>query len=192
MANFEEAFNLVMTYEGGYSNKPYDVGGETYKGIARNYYPDWEGWEIIDKAKNNTGFPYNLTNAPKLAKYVKKFYKTFYWNRFWGDKIPNQAIANELFDCSVNLGVQRTIKYLQIALNVMNKNATVYNDLVEDGIYGPNTHNALNMYLYKDDPIFIVKILNILQGHHYISYMKKSPTQEKFAKGWLKRVSIVK
>lgn len=192
MANFDEAFDLIMGYEGGYDNDPYDVGGETYKGIARNYYPEWKGWEIIDQAKEDSRFPYNLRDIEELDKKVKKFYRKLYWNLFWGDKIQNQAIANELFDCGVNLGINRAIKYLQIALNVLNRNATLYSDLVEDGIYGPATHNALNTYLSIDDPVYIIKIINILQGYHYISYMKKSPTQERFARGWLKRVSIVK
>ena len=40
------------------------------------------------------------------------------------------------------------------------------------------------------DPLF--KIMNILQGMHYINYMQKSPIQERFARGWLKRVDFVK
>ena len=51
---------------------------------------------------------------------------------------------------------------------------------------------ALNQYLAIDDESFLVKVINILQGMHYIDYMTKSPTQEKFARGWLKRVSINK
>lgn len=192
MADFEKAFDLVMKYEGGYSNDAYDVGGETYKGIARNYYPDWEGWEIIDKAKKDRAFPHNLKHINDLDSKVKIFYKTLYWNAFCGDQIPNQTIANELFDCAVNLGSHRAVKYLQIALNALNRNATLYNDLVEDGVYGPITHYTLIKYSSVDDPIYIVKIINILQGYHYISYMKKSPIQERFARGWLKRVSIVK
>jgi len=192
MASFNEAFDLVMGYEGGYDNDPYDVGGETYKGIARNYYPDWEGWKIIDEARKSSAFPHNLQDISELDEKVRMFYKILYWNIFWGDLIPNQAIANELFDCGVNLGTHRAIKYLQIALNILNRNGVLYDDIVEDGIYGPATHNVLNTYLSIDDPVFIVKIINILQGMHYIEYMKKSPTQERFARGWLKRVSIVK
>ena len=30
-----------------------DTGGMTYKGIARNYHPKWEGWAFID-ANSNT------------------------------------------------------------------------------------------------------------------------------------------
>ncbi len=35
MANFNNAFNLVLKNEGSYSNDPDDPGGETYKGISR-------------------------------------------------------------------------------------------------------------------------------------------------------------
>ncbi|GAJ23902.1 unnamed protein product, partial [marine sediment metagenome] len=41
-----------------------------------------------------------------------------------------------------------------------------------------------------DDLSYLLKVMNILQGMHYIEYMRKSPTQEKYARGWLKRVKI--
>lgn len=33
----------MLIHEGGYSNDPIDLGGETYKGIARNAHPNWQG-----------------------------------------------------------------------------------------------------------------------------------------------------
>ena len=77
-------------------------------------------------------------------------------------------------------------------MNVLNRNQKNYGDITEDGGFGTNTMGALNQYLAIDDESFLVKIMNILQGMHYIDYMTKSPTQEKFARGWLKRVSINK
>jgi len=192
MANFEKAYKLVMGYEGGYSNDPDDVGGETYKGVARKYYPDWEGWDVIDQAKHSSNFPHNLDHIEGLDLQVQKFYKTHYWNRFGGDSMPDQSIANELFDIAVNMGVGRAVKFLQISLNVLNRNQLLYMDLVEDCIYGPNTERALNTYLLSDDPSLLVKVLNVLQGYHYIKYCKQSPAQEKFMRGWFKRVTLTK
>jgi lysozyme family protein len=192
MADFDKAYSITLGHEGGYSNDPYDVGGETYKGVSRSYYPDWAGWTIIDKAKSDPKFPNCLQGNNKLDVLIKQFYKENYWNLFWGDQLPNQEVANELFDTGVNMGVGRAVKYLQKALNVLNRNQNDYADVVEDGSFGMNTLGALNQYLAIDDESFLLKIMNILQGMHYIDYMTKSPTQEKFARGWLKRVSINK
>jgi lysozyme family protein len=38
MADFKQAYQLVLQNEGGYVNDPNDPGGETYKGVARNIY----------------------------------------------------------------------------------------------------------------------------------------------------------
>jgi len=38
--------------------------------------------------------------------------------------------------------------------------------------------------------LILLKIMNVLQGMHYISYMNKSPVQEKYARGWFGRVSL--
>ena len=192
MANFDEAYDITLGHEGGYTHDPVDVGGETYKGVARRYYPNWPGWAIIDTAKNDTNFPNSLRDNADLDCMINQFYRDNYWNLFWGDDIPNQEIANEMFDTGVNMGVGRAVKYLQKGLNVLNRNQKNYADIVEDGGFGTNTMAALNQYLNIDDASFLLKVLNILQGMHYIDYMTKSPTQERFARGWLKRVSITK
>ena len=192
MANFDEAYDTTLGHEGGYSNDSVDVGGETYKGVSRKYYPDWVGWVIIDVAKTKTNFPYSLRDNDNLDALIRHFYRENYWNLFWGDDVPNQKVANELFDTGVNMGVGRSVKYLQKSLNLLNRNKKNYPDIVEDGAFGKNTLLTLKMYLDLDDPSFLLKIMNILQGMHYINYMTKSPTQERFARGWLKRVSINK
>ena len=192
MAIFNEAYEITLNHEGGYSNDPDDVGGETYKGISRKYHPSWSGWKIIDGAKTTPTFPTCIQYDSELNSMIVVFYKANYWDRFWGDHIISQAIANELFDTAVNMGVTRSVKFLQLGLNLLNRNQLNYPDIVEDGKFGRATMNALNSYSYMDDESYLLKILNILQGMHYINYMKKSPTQEKYARGWLSRVSIGK
>ncbi|MEE9572797.1 MAG: putative peptidoglycan-binding domain-containing protein, partial [Candidatus Neomarinimicrobiota bacterium] len=160
--------------------------------ISRRYHPSWDGWIIIDIAKQDTGFPGNLIYDPALDSNVSEFYRSNYWDRFLGDEIISQPVANELFDTAVNMGLSRSVKFLQTALNLLNRNQTNYPDVVEDGKFGSATMNALRSYFYMDEALYLLKIMNILQGVHYINYMKKSPTQEKFARGWLKRVNINK
>jgi hypothetical protein len=38
----------------------------------------------------------------------------------------------------------------------------------------------------------LYKVLNILQGYHYVTITLKSESQERFMRGWLKRVDFIK
>lgn len=192
MANFTEAYNITLGHEGGYANDPDDAGGETYKGIARRYHPSWDGWQIIDTLKHQEGFPNSAYSDTRLDQSVKRFYKAYYWDVNLLDSIPDQTIANEMFDTGVNMGTERAARFLQRAVNLLNKNGSLYRDIVEDGKIGPNTLKALQACLAYRGNEYLYKIMNILQGNHYIEYMTKSPTQEKFAYGWLERVNFIK
>lgn len=192
---FEEAFKITMAHEGGYIDDPDDAGSETYMGISRRYNPQWLGWDLIDANKKIIGFPQNLNIVTLLKKHVKKFYKENYWNTWQGDKFPDQDLANEMFDTCVNLGVMRTCMFLQKALNVLNRGQALYTNLVVDGKVGMKTLFALGVLKSKGgnrEMKYVIKIINILQGMHYIKYMQKSPVQEKYARGWLNRVTIEK
>jgi lysozyme family protein len=192
VANFDKAYALTMGHEGGYAKDADDLGGETYRGIARKFNSGWAGWAKVDKAKRGRGFPASLDRDAALQADVAAFYKQHYWDKFQGDAIPSQPIADELFDTGVNMGIARAVEFLQRALNVLNRNEKLYADLVPDGLFGPNTLRAVRAYLKADKPELLLKILNVLQGMHYIDFMTKSPVQEKYARGWFKRVEIEK
>lgn len=192
MADFERAYLKTMGHEGGYVYDPDDAGGETYRGISRRFHPLWFGWRVINKIKaesENGRFSETPEINNLLQQAVSDFYKQFYWDRFQGNAIPDQALAEELFDTSVNMGIHRAVIFLQESLNLLNRNQKNYSDIVEDGIFGPNTLKTLNVYLDLEgnNSRYLLKLMNTLQGTHYINYMKKHPEQEKYARGWLKR-----
>lgn len=191
MSYFLDAYHHTMKNEGGYTNDPDDVGGETYKGISRRYNPSWNGWEIIDEMQNIDELDEVNDQTIELDVRVKMFYKSAYFDPYCGDEMP-YGLALEMFDTSVNMGVGRTVGFLQTALNVLNRNGTLYQDMVVDGMYGNTTHSCLQTYLKHDTIHLLVKIINVLQGNHYIEYMKKSPIQEKYARGWFSRVNFTK
>ncbi len=190
MANFDPALQRTLVHEGEYTRDPKDRGGETYKGIARTRHPGWEGWKRIDQAKRLRGFPGNLATDPALRAEVTNFYRRQFWEPMQGDVLPDQAVAEEVFDSAVNVGLTRAVEFLQRALNVLNRNGKLYADLVVDGDFGPRTLAALRAYLKKDKAELLLKMLNVLQGMHYIQFMTQSPIQEAFARGWFKRVDI--
>ena len=190
MADYHKAYAITLAHEGGYVHDPDDRGGETYRGISRKYHGNWPGWETIDQLKGAADFPAGLDRQTELDEQVADFFKAKYWDRFWGDRIPDQQVANELFDTSVNLGPKRAVTFLQAGLNVLNRNERLFEDISEDGAFGKNTLAALKSYLQGDEASILVKICNILQGMHYIEFMRSSPTQEKYARGWLTRVRL--
>lgn len=190
MANFEKAFYKTLGHEGGYVNDKDDAGGETYMGVSRVYNPTWTGWDLIDDLKGKPGFPRILDDNDAIQNAVQEFYELRYWDENRLDDVESQAVAEEMFDTGVNMGISRAAKYLQEALNYLNRNESMYKDLVTDGKVGNMTLKALQTVLDKGDEAILLKIMNVLQGMHYINYMKKSPTQEKYARGWFKRVSL--
>ena len=192
MANFNEAYNITLKHEGGYSNDSDDAGGETYKGISRRYNPSWEGWVLIDQYKQHPNFPNSAYNDSRLDKMVKDFYKDHYWDVNLLDEFNSQNIANEMFDTGVNLGVGSAAKFLQMSLNVLNKNGTKWDDMTVDSKIGTSSLKALNACLSLTGDEVLFKVMNILQGMHYVETMNKSKTQEKYAYGWLSRVNFIK
>ncbi len=190
MADFDQALQTLLGIEGKYSNDPADAGGETFCGIARRYHPYWPGWELVDAHKSDPSFPACLNQEKQLDAEIKAFYKHQYWDSFWGDSMTNHVLAERMLDIAVNLGAVRAVEYLQRALNVLNRNEVLYVDILVDGIYGWRTHGALSRYMHEANLEYLLKTILILQGMHYLDYMRRSPIQEKFARGWLNRLRI--
>jgi len=188
MADFSQAYELTAAHEGGYVKDPVDRGGETYRGISRVHHPDWEGWRRIDARRRRPGFPGNLASDRALQDAVLTFYKRAYWDRFLGDELPDQAVASELYDTAVNMGVRGGVRFLQAALNLLNRNQRDYADLIVDGWFGSKSLATLKKLLRKDrgsGPL--VKMMNLQQGARYLEIMQRDPSQERFARGWIRR-----
>ena len=188
MAEFDVAYAKTSAYEGGYAKDPIDRGGETYRGIARVRHPGWVGWQRIDAHKRKRAFPKSLDADRALQAKVRAFYRSVFWDRCRGDELADQALADELYDSAVNLGVRRAVRFLQSSLNLLNRNQRDYADLIEDGWFGSKTLAALDALLRKDrNSEALVKLMNIQQGARYVEIMAANPAQERFARGWIRR-----
>lgn len=189
MAKFEKAYKKLSVFEGGYSNHPEDNGGETFRGIARNFYPKWEGWRIIDAIKRThpKTFKNIIENSSMLHNMVKEFYKEKYWNFFSGDEIKDQDVANEIFESSINCGKSTAVKFLQKSLNLLNRGGDLYEEIAVDGVFGSNTKKTLDKCIDNKDGRHLYNLLNISQGARYMNIGNKT-----FIRGWLKRIRIKK
>lgn len=183
MADFKIAHKRTEKFEGGYAFDKDDSGGETWRGIARNYNPKWKGWPIIDKLvpvkpKKWDRAVFAAINKKlyahtELNQWVDSYYEANYWDCINLDLIASQEVANSLFDISVNMGSGRAAKFLQQALGV-----------IVDGKIGPKTIAAAN----SSDSKFLYDSINELRAQKYRDIIAANPSQKKFEKAWMSRV----
>ena len=112
---FDEAFDLLLGHEGGYSNNRQDPGGETM-------------WGITHKVALQEGYSGDMHILPR--EFAKGVYRRRYWDAVKADSLPD-ALRFSLFDAAVNSGVGQAVKWLQRAV-----------DVADDGILGPMTLQA--------------------------------------------------
>jgi len=196
MADFDKAFETSLLAGSGFIGDPDNDEEEVYRGISRRFHPSWGGWQIIDalrlSASNHNEFYKTLKQNQKLKERVRVFFKQMYWDRFWGDRVPDQRIAEELFETSTEMGVHRAVGCLQEGLNILCAGQENYRHIIEDGLFGPKTRNALEAYLKIKDVPYLLKVMNIIQGMEYIEEIRRNPNQEKYARDWFKRIRISK
>ena len=185
---FEKAYQKTAAIEGGYANNSADKGGETYCGISRRFWPRWEGWTYIDKTKAVRVILHNEI-FPELADKVKLFYRTNFWYKIKGDYMTSEKIAEEVYDGAVNCGVHEAAFWLQKALNVLNREATLWPDIKVDGIIGSDTIHKLQTALTQNKEANILKCLQIQRGFFYFHIAYCREDQEIWLENWLSRLS---
>lgn len=184
MPHFKEVLAATLAHEGGYVNDPFDRGGEIYRGISRKYHPNWPGWTRIDQRVYSHA---KLEADPVLIAAVEEFYRAYYWAPIGGEDIDDRALAGALFDCAVNLGVTRTVGFLQRSLNALSQNASL--SYVEvDQVYGPASARALKTQLAAKGAAALIKAVEGLRTVYYLNLIDRDPTQARFAYTWLASV----
>lgn len=171
MKPFDYAFEQTLCLEGGYSDDPADRGGKTNWGIT--------------EATLNDAYLQGIVTTCYVSELKKEearlIYKTFYWDPLKLDAVLSPAIAAEIFDTAVNMGIGTAVKIIQNSLNFLGENLTV------DGSMGMKTLGAINRWIIRDERALYV-CLNGFQFNRYVEITERNPTQERFARGWTKRV----
>ncbi len=189
MIDFDKAYDLLKHFEGGYVNHKTDKGGETFRGVARNYHPNSSIWQYVDKVTAKYGYsrtklaPYkialqitaDLDKIPEVVSVIKPFYKKNYWDVLNLDEVKSQAFAENMLLLCANAGQKRAIKVGQQACGI-----TV------DGVYGKQTREA-----FKNADVNEVKKFNEIEAKWYESLIAKKPEYKVFAEGWRKRYNAV-
>jgi lysozyme family protein len=172
--SFEKAVAAVLKHEGGYVNDPRDRGGETNFGITR-------------AAADANGFGNPLSSMTRRD--AEEIYRRAYWNKCGLDGVDqvDEGTAEKLFDIAVNMGIGTAGQFLQRALNLLNRNQSMFADLKVDGQLGPGTVDALHKLQAEDLPV-LRALLTAYQGRRYIDIIEHDSTQERFTRGWINRL----
>lgn len=163
MGDYKKLMPIVLKWEGGYCG---NIDGMicTMKGVTlatfRKYYGKTKTCSDLKKITNEQW---------------GRIFKEGYWNKWKGDEIKSQSIANLLVDWCWTSGAYG-IKYPQRVLGVK-----------DDGIVGTKTIAAINNYPNQKE--LFIKLWN-RRKKHFEDIAKNG--KEKFLKGWLNRLSDFK
>jgi lysozyme family protein len=165
----------IIRIEGGYSDRPSDSGGPTKYGIT----------EAVARANGYAG---DMRDLPR--SFAEAIYEQEYWDAIHVDEILklSPVIAEELVDTGVNMGTGRAAEFLQRALNVLNKGASMYPDLKVDRAIGPRTLWTLETFLQArgaDGETVLFRALDCLQGAFYVELCERREKDEASLFGWL-------
>lgn len=172
---FRAAFAKVVGIEGDYSNNPNDSGGETMFGITVQ----------VARAHGYTG---KMCYMPLST--AERIYEECYWKQLRLQQVALQmpALAEELFDSAVNCGINRAARWLQTALNALNKRGDLFADMVVDGRVGPVTLHAINALIalrgVRDAERALRRLCDSQQGAHYLMLAQARQKDEDFIFGW--------
>lgn len=190
MAVFKIAFDKTMVFEGGYSNRANDWGGETFLGISRKHNPDWPGWLVIDRTRKKGVPDKALCENEALGKMAEDLYRRKYWDVFGGDALPSQLLADNLFDIGVNMGRGFAVRIFQESLNLLNRSGKIWDAIEADGAIGPKTLHALDRCLKSHDERYLIGLINLMRGERYLNLVRLHPEQSENIRGWIKRVMV--
>ncbi|HEB92608.1 MAG TPA: N-acetylmuramidase [Gammaproteobacteria bacterium] len=156
MADFNKAIGKTLAHEGGakFTDDPMDRGGATKYGISQRAYPN------VDIR--------NLTEQQ-----ARDIYKRDYWDRIRADEITSQAIAENIFDTAVNMGVRTASRLAQVALDIE----------PADGIIGSQSLKIIDA---ADESSFIANY-TIAKIARYTYICNRNKSQKKYLLGWINR-----
>ena len=162
--NFDACLKHLLVHEGGFVNHPSDPGGMTNLGVTKAVYEAWVGHDVNEKIMRS------LSPADVAPLYRKK-----YWDACRADELLS-GLDYAIFDCAVNSGVGRAVKFLQSCVGV-----------APDGGFGNVTLAAVSQF--KDEA---AKTLVEDYCAKRLEFLKSLKTFETFGKGWERRVNEVK
>lgn len=181
MSRIDSIIDATIGKEGRYSNNPKDSGGETMWGITA----------AVARANGYLGPMKNMPRATAVEIYTREYFVNPGFDKVL---LRSPSLAEELFDTGVNMHPVTAGRFLQRALNALNRGQVDYPDLVVDGKLGPASLKSLDAFLKlrgSQGEVVLLRALNSLQCTRYIELAEARVKDEEFVFGWiLNRVVI--
>lgn len=161
MADSSILVPFIKSWEGGYVNHPSDPGGHTCKGVTlATFKAVFGASKTVEDLRNITDGQWHIV------------FKKHYWDRWQGDRISSQSVANLLVDWVWASGVHGITKVQQLL------------GVKADGVVGPHTLGALNAL---PGDVAFQRIWN--RRRQFIEGLKNYNV---FGAGWLNRLDSIK
>jgi len=165
----------IFQVEGGYVNDPRDPGGATNHGIT----------EQVARAHGYKGKMQDLSKGQARQIYFEDYIRKPGFDRLIE---LSPAVGKEAIDSGVNAGPAHPARWLQVALNSLNRQGRDYPELTVDGQAGLKTMAAYAS-LQKlrggaEACRLIVKLLDAQQASYYLRLTEGNSTYESFMPGW--------
>ena len=171
MPTVDEMIDAILQREGGYVDHPADRGGPTNFGITQKTLSRYYGWAVTAQEVKDLE-----------VEVAREIYVQDYYTGPRIDSLPPE-IQPFLFDCAVNHGPRRAIKFLQSVCN----QAGYQPPLDMDGAVGPNTRKGAEWALREMGDI-LLKALIEERRNFYLVIVDQRPSQQVFLNGWLNRI----
>jgi lysozyme family protein len=172
MPNIQEMIDDILRREGGYVDHPADRGGPTKFGITLATLSRYIGRAALK------------SEVASLSEEVARdIYERNYYIGPRIDRLP-VSIQPFIFDCAVNHGPRRAIKFVQSVCNQVRISPPLH----VDGALGPNTLAAVETAERAMGDV-LLKALIEERRNFYHAIVESRPSQKVFLAGWLNRVN---
>lgn len=160
----DDIINVILKYEGGYTNDPADHGGATNFGITAADYGAWLG-------RNGPATPEEV--QAMSVDTARAIYRKKYIADPGFDRIADDVLRLVVVDSGVLFGTARATRWLQAEVGA-----------AVDGVFGDETAGGVAQY---NEP---KKLARRVLGRRFAaiaSIVKADTTQIKFLGGWTNR-----
>lgn len=168
--DFDKSLKEILSLEGGYSDRPLDLGGPTNKGITQNEFNIFN--ETHGKPRRDVQ---TITDDE-----VRLIYELDFWDRSGCDQLCSMGkdkVAYILFNIAVQRGFARAVCMLQAIVSIV----------PQTGHFGQVTNHSCSV---ANENSLVFSLLSSMQNH-YNDEVKKMPDQVANLNGWLNRLDLM-